>query len=303
MSEIGKAKIAVIGAGLMGHGIAQVFALAGHEVTITDTFSQNLDTAKSRIAANLRDLGDDKTAVERVVPCSDLVDAVRGADYVVEAVSENLAQKQTLFAEIERGVRPDTILASNTSVIPITAIMGGLKRPERALGTHWWNPPFLVPLVEVIETQWTSPQTLAFTMELHRAAGKKPAHVKKDVPGFIGNRLQHALWREAISLVENGICDAETVDEVIKASFGRRLAVLGPLANADLVGTDLTLAIHETVLPAIESRPAPSPSLRRLVADGKLGFKSGEGFRKWSADEQAALRTKVFQHLKATRDR
>jgi 3-hydroxybutyryl-CoA dehydrogenase len=303
MSEIGKAKIAVIGAGLMGHGIAQVFALAGHEVTITDTFTQNLDSAKSRIAANLRDLGDDETAVERVVPCSDLVDAVREADYVVEAVSENLAQKQTLFAEIERCVRPDTILASNTSVIPITAIMRGLRRRERALGTHWWNPPFLVPLVEVIETQWTSPQALAFTMELHRAAGKKPAHVKKDVPGFIGNRLQHALWREAISLVENGICDAETVDEVVEASFGRRLAVLGPLANADLVGTDLTLAIHETVLPAIESRPAPSPYLRSLVADGKLGFKSGEGFRKWSADEQAALRAKVFQHLKATRDR
>jgi 3-hydroxybutyryl-CoA dehydrogenase len=303
MSQIGKAKIAVIGAGLMGHGIAQVFALAGHEVAITDTLSKNLDSAKSRISANLRDLGDDETAVERITPCSDLVDAVREADYVVEAVAENLGVKQKLFAEIERRVRPDTILASNTSVIPITAIMQDLQRRERALGTHWWNPPFLVPLVEVIETQWTSPQALAFTIALHRAAGKKPAHVKKDVPGFIGNRLQHALWREAISLVENGICDAETVDEVIKASFGRRLAVLGPLANADLVGTDLTLAIHETVLPAIESRPSPSSYLRSLVAGGKLGFKSGEGFRKWSADEQAALRTKVFQHLKATRDR
>lgn len=302
MSESGKAKIAVIGAGLMGHGIAQVFALAGHEVTITDTLAANLDSAKSRIAANLRDLGDDATAAERVAPCADLVEAVRAADYVVEAVSENLAVKQQLFAEIERRVRPGTILASNTSVIPITAIMQGLSRRERALGTHWWNPPFLVPLVEVIETQWTSPQVLAFTMELHRAAGKMPAHVKKDVPGFIGNRLQHALWREAIALVENGICDAETVDEVIKASFGRRLAVLGPLANADLVGTDLTLAIHETVLPAIESRPAPSPYLRKLVADGKLGFKSGEGFRKWSADEQASLRTAVFKHLKASRD-
>jgi 3-hydroxybutyryl-CoA dehydrogenase len=302
MVEIGKAKIAVIGAGLMGHGLAQVFALAGHEVTITDTLVENLDSAKSRIAANLRELGDDETAVKRVEPCLDLADAVREADYVVEAVSENLALKQKLFAEIERSVRPDTILASNTSVIPITAIMQGLQRRERALGTHWWNPPFLVPLVEVIETQWTSPQALAWTMELHRAAGKKPAHVKKDAPGFIGNRLQHALWREAISLVENGICDAETVDEVIKASFGRRLAVLGPLANADLVGTDLTLAIHETVLPAIDSRPRPSPYLRTLVAEGKLGFKSGEGFRKWSADEQAALRAKVFQHLKATRD-
>ena len=137
---------------------------------------------------------------------------------------------------------------------------------------------------------------------MHQAAGKKPAHVKKDVPGFIGNRLQHALWREAISLVEHGICDAETVDAVIKASFGRRLAVLGPLENADLVGTDLTLAIHNTVLPAIDSRPGPSPYLKKLVADGKLGFKSGEGFRKWSAEEQAALRAKVVAHLKTSRE-
>ena len=302
MIEPSKAKIAVIGAGLMGHGIAQVFALAGHDVTITDTVVQNLDTAKARIAANLRDLGDDESVVERVSPCFDLGDAVREADYVVEAILENLTLKQKLFAEIERHVRADTILASNTSVIPITAIMQNLQRRERALGTHWWNPPFLVPLVEVIETQWTTPEAITWTMALHQAAGKKPAHVKKDVPGFIGNRLQHALWREAISLVENGICDAETVDAVIKASFGRRIAVLGPLENADLVGTDLTLAIHETVLPAVDSRPGPSPYLQKLVADGKLGFKSGEGFRKWSAEEQAALRTKVFAHLKATRD-
>jgi 3-hydroxybutyryl-CoA dehydrogenase len=286
----------------MGHGIAQVFALAGHEVNITDTVLQNLDTVKSRIAANLRDLGDDENVVARVMPCVDLTEAVRDADFVVEAVAENLAVKQKLFAELELRTRRDAILASNTSVIPITAIMQDLIRKERALGTHWWNPPFLVPLVEVIETQWTSPQVVARTMELHQAAGKKPAHVKKDVPGFIGNRLQHALWREAIALVEHGICDAETVDAVIKASFGRRLAVLGPLENADLVGTDLTLAIHDTVLPAIENRPGPSPYLQDLVADGKLGFKSGEGFRKWSPEQQAALRTKVMQHLKATRD-
>jgi 3-hydroxybutyryl-CoA dehydrogenase len=298
-----KARIAVVGAGLMGHGIAQVFALAGHAVTITDAVAQNLDTAKSRIAANLRDLGEDESAVARVRPCADLAAAVREADYVVEAVSEDLPLKQKLFGEIGRHVRPDTILASNTSVIPITSIMQGLARRERALGTHWWNPPFLVPLVEVIETQWTSPQTIAWTMKLHEAAGKKPAHVKKDVPGFIGNRLQHALWREAIALVEQGICDAETVDAVIKASFGRRLAVLGPLENADLVGTDLTLAIHDIVLPAIDSRPVSSPYLQKLVSDGKLGCKSGEGFRKWSAGEQSALRAKVMQHLKSMQDR
>jgi 3-hydroxybutyryl-CoA dehydrogenase len=293
------ARISVVGAGLMGHGIAQVFAVAGHDVTITDAATANLSTVKDRIAANLRELGEDESAVLRVRPCSDLAEAVRSADYVVEAISEDLALKQKLFADIERHVHRDTILASNTSVIPITSIMQGLAVRERALGTHWWNPPFLLPLVEVIETQWTSPDAVAWTMKLHESANKKPAHVKKDVPGFIGNRLQHALWREAISLVEHGICDAETVDDVIKSSFGRRLSVLGPLENADLVGTDLTLAIHNTLLPAIDRRAQPSPYLQRLVADGKLGFKSGEGFRKWSAKEQAALRTKMMQHLKS----
>jgi len=296
-----KARIAVVGAGLMGHGIAQVFALAGHDVSIHDSVAANRDSAKVRILANLKDLGDDLSAVERVRPTADLAAAVREADYVVEAVLEDLPLKQKLFVEIERNVRPQTILASNTSVIPITKIMEGLRDRSRALGTHWWNPPYLVPLVEVIGTQWTSPAAIDCTMALHKAAGKMPVHVKKDVPGFVGNRLQHALWREAIALVEHGVCDAETVDTVIKASFGRRLAVLGPLENADLVGTDLTLAIHKTVLPDIENRSGPSPYLEALVAKGKLGFKSGEGFRPWSAQAQAALRAKVLQHLKKAR--
>jgi len=299
--RMAKARIAVIGAGLMGHGIAQVFALAGHDVSIHDSVAANLDNAKARILANLKDLGDDPSAVERVRPTADLAAAVREADYVVEAVLEDLPLKQKLFVEIETHVGPRTILASNTSVIPITQIMEGLRDRSRALGTHWWNPPYLVPLVEVIGTQWTSPAAIEGTMALHKAAGKMPVHVKKDVPGFVGNRLQHALWREAIALVERGICDAETVDTVIKASFGRRLAVLGPLENADLVGTDLTLAIHKTVLPDIENRRGPSPYLEALVANGKLGFKSGEGFRPWSAQAQAALRAKVLQHLKKAR--
>jgi 3-hydroxybutyryl-CoA dehydrogenase len=296
-----KPRIAVIGAGLMGHGIAQVFALAGHAVTITDSFPAVLAVAKDKIVANLKDLDEDVTAVERVVPIADLAACVREADYVVEAAPENLELKQKLFAEVEGYVRPDAVLASNTSVIPITAIMQGLKRRERAIGTHWWNPPFLIPLVEVIGTAWTSPQTVDFTMKLHADAGKTPVHVKKDVPGFVANRLQHALWREAISLVERGICDADMVDTVIKASFGRRLAVLGPIENSDLVGTDLTLAIHKTVLSDIESRPGPSPLLDKMIADGKLGMKSGEGFLKWTPEKQAALRKRVFEHLKKAR--
>ncbi|MFD2183348.1 3-hydroxyacyl-CoA dehydrogenase family protein [Rhodoplanes azumiensis] len=294
-------RIAVIGAGLMGHGIAQVFALAGHGVTITDAHAPTLASVLSRVEANLIDLGEDVSAVKRIRLAETLADAVRDADFVVEAAPENLALKRKLFAEVEAVAPATTVLASNTSVIPISEIMRTLTRRERAVGTHWWNPPFLVPLVEVIGTEWTSDATMTFTMDLHARAGKTPVHVKKDVPGFVGNRLQHALWREAVSLVEHGICDAETVDTVIKASFGRRLAVLGPLENADLVGTDLTLAIHQTVLPAIESRPGPSPYLETLVKEGRLGMKSGEGFRRWTPEEQAALKKRVVDHLKKQR--
>jgi 3-hydroxybutyryl-CoA dehydrogenase len=298
-----KARIAVIGAGLMGHGIAQVFALHDHDVRLYDSFAATLATAKDRIKTNLVDLDEDVAAVERVRPCSDLGDAVRDADYVVEAVLEDLPLKQKLFQEIESIARPDAIFASNTSVIPITAIMQGLANRARALGTHWWNPPYLVPLVEVIGTAWTSAEAIDWTIKLHAAVGKTPVHVKKDVPGFVGNRLQHALWRECIALVQNGICDAETVDTVIKASFGRRLAVLGPLENADLVGTDLTLAIHKTVLPDIDRTPGPLPYLEKLVAQGKLGMKSGEGFRTWTPEQQQALRQRVLAHLKQARSK
>ncbi len=297
-----KARIAVVGAGLMGHGIAQVFALAGHEVKITDTVVKNLDTVASRIAANLRDLGEDESAVERVQPSVDLTDAVHDADYVVEAVSENLELKKKLFAELERRTRPGYDPRQQHLGDPDHRHHAGFE-PPRTRGRH--------PLVESAVPGAAGrgdrhAMDLAaghrHTMELHAAAGKKPAHVKKDVPGFIGNRLQHALWREAISLVEHGICDAKTVDDVVKASFGRRLAVLGPIENADQVGTDLTLAIHDVVLPAIENRPGPSPYLQDLVANGKLGFKSGEGFQKWSPEQQAALRARVMRHLKAMRD-
>ena len=292
-------RIAVIGAGLMGHGIAQVFALAGHEVALTDMSAAARASALDRIRTNLRDLGLDVAAAERVTIHDDIAEAVASADFVVEAAVENLDVKRDLFRAIEAAAPSSAILASNTSVIPITDIMRDVVDGSRALGTHWWNPPFLVPLVEIIGTARTSDDSIARTMALHTAIGKTPVHVRKDVPGFVGNRLQHALWREAVSLVEQGICDARTVDIVVKASFGRRLAVLGPLENADLVGTDLTLAIHETVLPAIDGRGAPSPLLRAMVADGRLGMKSGEGFRTWTAAEQAELRRLVQAHLKA----
>lgn len=292
-------RIAVIGAGLMGHGIAQVFALAGHEVSVYDPHAPALETLQARIHRNLVDLGQDAAACERAVPVGELGECVARADVVFEAGPEDLAFKQKLFEQLQLLAPAHTLLASNTSVIPISQIMAGLATGHRAMGTHWWNPPFLVPLVEVIKTAHTDAGPAQRMFELLARVGKTPAMVEKDVPGFIGNRLQHALWREAIALVADGVCDAATVDTVVKASFGRRLPVLGPLENADLVGTDLTLAIHRTVLPAIDATPGASPYLEQLVRDGRLGMKSGEGFRRWTADEQGALRQRVLQHLKA----
>jgi 3-hydroxybutyryl-CoA dehydrogenase len=290
-------RIAIIGAGLMGHGLALVFARGGHQVAVTDAYAEVRSSVKARIAATLKSLGDDASAVERISVADTLAEAVRGADIVIEAAPERLALKQALFAELQEAAGPECILASNTSVIPIGQIATHVTGKHRVLGTHWWNPPYLVPLVEVIETEGTAPQTVTKMLALLKTLGKTPVHVRRDVPGFVGNRLQHALWREAVALVEEGVCDAETVDLVVKSSFGRRLAVLGPLENADLIGTDLTLDIHQQVLPFVNHRPGPSPVLEALVTEGKLGFKSGEGFRHWTEAQKADLRAKVQAHL------
>lgn len=293
--------IAIIGAGLMGHGIALTCARAGYRVTITDPVAEARASVVDRIEASmgLMKLSEDETraAVGRIEVSEDLPKCVQDADIVFEAAPEKMALKQSIFSQIEQHASQTCILASNTSVMPITEIMSQLEHPERALGTHWWNPPHMIPLVEVIKTKWTDKAIAQTTFDLLDKVGKTPVMVEKDVPGFIGNRLQHALWREAISLVENGICDARAVDTVIKSSFGRRLAVLGPLENADLVGTDLTLDIHDNVLFDLERKQGPSAYLKALVDAGQLGMKSGEGFYKWSDDEANQIRQKVADHL------
>ena len=293
-----KEAVGIIGAGLMGHGIAQVFAVAGHPVRVYDPFPKALETLKSRVSANLADLGQDPAAVERITPVATLPEAVGTADVVIEAALEKVDLKQQIFADLEKYAPRGALLASNTSVIPIGKIGAHVTTKDRLLGTHWWVPPYLVPLVEVIETEGTAPESVAAMMRILEAAGKTAVHVRKDVAGFIGNRLQHALWREAIALVQAGVCDAPTIDKVVKASFGRRLAVIGPLESADLVGTDLALDCHVNLLADLDRTPGPQPYLENLVASGRLGFKTGEGFRKWTPEEQAELRAKLSKHLK-----
>lgn len=295
-------QIAVIGAGLMGHGIALTFARAGHAVSVTDPVADMLASCPARIGESLTLLGADAGEVElalgRVRLAKDLADAVSDADVVFEAAPEKLELKQKIFAKIEAHAPVEAILASNTSVIQISKIMGGLSGRHRALGTHWWNPPHMIPLVEVVKTEWTDPALAQTMFDLLADAGKTPAMVEKDVPGFIGNRLQHALWREAISLVENGICDAETVDNVVKASFGRRLAVLGPLENADLVGLELTQDIHTQVLFDLEVSGTPSPYLQHMRDAGRNGMAAGAGLRDWQPGDLEKTKARVAEHLR-----
>jgi len=296
-------RFVVIGGGLMGVGIAQVFAVAGHRVCVVEPNDTVRATVIERVRANLALMGWEAGAADRIETGQQLAAAVAEATYVTEAAPEKLELKRAIFAELVAAAPPAAILASNTSVIPIGRIAEGLTTGERIVGTHWWNPAPLIPLVEVVQSVNTSEATVAATMELLRSIGKRPAHVRKDVPGFVANRLQHALWREAIAMVAEGICDARTVDDCVKNSFGLRLAVLGPLENADLVGLDLTLDIHKTIIPELDRHDRPNELLEAHVAAGRLGFKSGRGFREWSEEDMRTLQAGLTQHLLAAQRR
>jgi 3-hydroxybutyryl-CoA dehydrogenase len=290
--------VAIVGAGLMGLAIGQVFAARGHDVTLYDLSNEMRASALERAGTIFDLLEQDKDAgLAHLKTEGDLAKAVAGAGLVIEAGPERLAVKRAIFLELERLTDPSVVLATNTSGIPIREIVAPLSQKFRVLGTHFWNPPYLVPLVEVVEAEATSPELVSQTIDLLRSVGLRPVRLRADIPGFIGNRMQHALKREAIAIVASGVCDAETVDTVVKYGFGLRLPVLGPLEQSDLVGLELTLAIHETLMPALDVTPVAQPLLVKLVAEGKTGAKKGEGFRKWTPEEADALQKNVNEYL------
>jgi 3-hydroxybutyryl-CoA dehydrogenase len=292
-------KIGVVGGGLMGHGIAYLFAAAGHSVAVFEPAADIRASLPQRLRAIADLLDGDSALLQKIEAYDTLAPAMQGAAFVFEAAPEKLALKQQIFAALEEAVAPDTILASNRSAIPSTEIGRHLKHRERVVGTHFWNPPHLVPLVEVIQNEKTSDETIRRTMELLRDAGKTPVHVKRDVPGFVGNRLQHAMKREAIALVAAGVCDADTIDVVVREGFGARTAVLGPMEQADLVGLDLNLDIAEVLYEHLDRTPGPHQFLRDKVKAGKLGMKTGEGMRKWTPEAADAVRSRLSRFLAA----
>jgi 3-hydroxybutyryl-CoA dehydrogenase len=290
-------KIGVVGGGLMGHGIAYLFAASGHAVGVHEPDAQSRESLPQRLRAIADLFGDDPALLGRIEVHDQLAPAMQDAAFVFEAAPEKLPLKQKLFADLETMVAPDTILASNSSAIPSTEIGRDLKRRDRVVGTHFWNPPHLVPLVEVIQNEKTADAVVHATMQLLRDAGKVPVHVRRDIPGFVGNRLQHAMKREAIALVAAGVCDAETIDTVVKEGFGARTAVLGPMEQSDLVGLNLTLDIAEVLYQHLDTTAGPHAFLRDKVKAGKLGMKTGEGMRQWTPDQAATVRARLSRFL------
>lgn len=298
--------VALLGAGMIGHGLALHFAKAGYQVSLYSRTQQTLDKAIESIKSNLPALLQGQAGVQdeidkitsRVKTTRSLDEAISKAPIIIESVAEDLKIKQDLFKELDQMCPKDVILATNTSVISITEIASKAKNRNRIVGAHFWFPPYLIPLVEVVKGKDTSDETMEIIYQFMKKAGKYPIKCLKDVPGFVANRLQHALWREAISIVEHGIADAATVDDAIKQSFGIRIAVLGPIENADMAGLDLILAIHNTVLKDLEASPNPSPLLQDKVKKGELGFKSGKGFYdNWTPESIKRTRENLTKYL------
>ena len=305
MSSVDVRSAAVIGTGMMGPGIGLVLAMGGVDTTIV---SRSADTAALGIASARRSaeilrqnglLSDAATSEAlSLIACSDNLDeTVRTADLVIESAPENLGFKQELFAHLDGISKPDAILASNTSGLSITSIAANCVRPERVLTTHFWNPPHLVPLVEIVKGEKTSDAAVQVVRALLVACGKRPVIVHKDRPGQLGNRLQMALVREAAYMIAEGIATAEDIDIAIRNGLGLRYPAYGLLEHQDLVGLDMVLSICDYVGRDLYRDPDAPVLLNKMVEEGHLGAKTGEGFLQWKNGDADAVRSRRDRFL------
>jgi 3-hydroxybutyryl-CoA dehydrogenase len=286
----------VVGAGTMGAGIARVFAEAGASVRLCARRESSLDAARSRLGE----------ATERVRLTTSVDDALAGAELVVETIVEAAEPKRAILAQAEERASPDAILTTNTSSLPLAALAGALQRPERFAGLHWLNPPELVELVEVVGGEHTAPGTLDVLVDWTEQLGKAPVVVRRDVPGFVANRLQYALLREAYALVDSGICSFAGVDRAVTHGLGSRWAAIGPFETMDLAGLDVHAAVAANLWPKLSRGIEPSPAIRHALETGALGVKTGRGLRgeyePVDADALVERRNRVLRGLPGLRD-
>jgi 3-hydroxybutyryl-CoA dehydrogenase len=286
-------KIAVVGSGIMGHGIAQVFALGGYEVILNDLTDELLNKAVQKIRSNLNTFIEfgitnpeyAKKALSRIITRKNLRKTARESDFVVEALPEVMELKKSIIKELDESCPPHTIIASNTSGLNLTEMVSDIIRQDQSIIANWYNPPHIIPVVEIVKGRHTSDQTVDLVYQLLMSIGKKPVKILKEVPGFLGNRLQFALYREALYCLKEGIASAEDIDLAVKGSYGFRLPTLGPLETSDLGGLDTYLHIAEYLFKEIDRSTEPPEFLKEKVRQGKLGVKSGEGFFCYTPEE------------------
>jgi 3-hydroxybutyryl-CoA dehydrogenase len=287
-------QVAVLGAGTMAPGIAAGFAAAGHQVVLWNRSGERARAALERaltMASFLAEHGlaaNGGSAAARMAVADDL-EGVAASRLVVEAVAERVEVKRELLARVEDVVAPDAVLATNTSGLRVSDIAAGLQRPERVVAMHFWNPAHLMPLVEVGAGPATAPQTVEWAMDVARQIGKRPVRLSHEVLGFLGTRMQQAVVREAIALLEGGVASAEDIDLAVRSSFGIRFPVIGPLESADLSGLDVIESIHRYLLPDLDRSSEPQAALTERVAAGALGTKAGRGFHDWTARDPAEV--------------
>ena len=290
-------RAAIVGGGTMGADVAAIFAHAGWAAHVIEPMRERWGTSEQRIrhAAGQLGGGVEHTQIELHAGLADAPWPEIGV--VIECAPEKLALKQSIFAELARLAPPSIPLASNSSSFPISDIARGLPTSERMLGLHFFMPAHLVPAVEVVRGEFTDERVWEEAAALMRALGKVPVRVKKDVPGFLANRLQHALMREAFALIDAGLASPEDVDAAVRYGFGLRYLAAGPVLQKDLAGLDIHCAAAATMYPHLANNTAPGPTLAGLVAQGKLGMKTGEGFYKWDAESAARERARYERAL------
>jgi 3-hydroxybutyryl-CoA dehydrogenase len=287
--------VAVLGNGIIGHGVAQVYAAAGYPVVLIGRNDASLARARQRIAASLDDFirhgltdrGDADATLRRITTTTDLA-AAATTQLVIEAVTQDPALKVEIFQTLDR-ICPPTVVLGTSSGQPASEMTAQVRHRERVIATHFWYPPQLIPLVEVCAAPETSPEVLAYTCDAIRACGKTPAVIDREIAGFIGNRLQFAMLREAWSLWATGAASAEAIDSVVRHSIGRRLAVTGPIESADVGGLDTMYHFAQFLQPHLDTTPQPPAALAALVHDGHRGLPNGRGVYDWSTRDGDAL--------------